>query len=198
MFSNDARQRCDLVDLYFVLYGLKRPVCLPVSELSAMMNMSKNDARKAKQYAQKQQMLASAAATATHTSSTASVDSKRGIQPPPLARDSPTAHSNVIVDAIVDPMNVDILSTDKIKVSVPFSFLLFTYNNNALQLRQVEPMDVEMESQMVPVKQDYFSDNSVSLPGMGLTGPVGFEPGMFKDSDKSKDKESSSGKVRIN
>lgn len=29
-------------------------------------------------------------------------------------------------------------------------------------------------------KQEYFSDNSVSLPGMGQAGPVGFEPGMFK------------------
>lgn len=38
-----------------------------------------------------------------------------------------------------------------------------------------------------PVKQEYFSDNSVSLPGiLGQSGPVGFEPGMFnktKDSD---------------
>lgn len=30
-------------------------------------------------------------------------------------------------------------------------------------------------------KQEYFSDNSVSLPGIiGQSGPVGFEPGMFK------------------
>lgn len=37
-------------------------------------------------------------------------------------------------------------------------------------------------------KQDYFSDNSVSLPGMGQTGPVGFEPGMFKKDPDMKHK----------
>lgn len=38
-----------------------------------------------------------------------------------------------------------------------------------------------------PIKQEYFSDNSVSLPGiLGQSGPVGFEPGMF---NKHKDGE---------
>lgn len=31
------------------------------------------------------------------------------------------------------------------------------------------------------VKSEYFSDNSQSLPGiLGMPGPVGFEPGMFR------------------
>lgn len=52
------------------------------------------------------------------------------------------------------------------------------------------------------VKTEFCSDNSVSLPGIlsGSSGPVGFEPGMFKHDDessshsrsKSKDKEKSS------
>lgn len=34
------------------------------------------------------------------------------------------------------------------------------------------------------IKTDYGSDNSVSLPGMsGGSGPIGFEPGMFKSED---------------
>lgn len=34
---------------------------------------------------------------------------------------------------------------------------------------------------MDATKQEYFSDNSVSLPGlMGQGDPIGFEPGMFK------------------
>lgn len=52
------------------------------------------------------------------------------------------------------------------------------------------------------VKTEFCSDNSVSLPGIqvsGSSGPVGFEPGMFKNDDessshsrsKSKDKEKS-------
>lgn len=49
------------------------------------------------------------------------------------------------------------------------------------------------------VKTEFCSDNSVSLPGIlpGSSGPVGFEPGMFKNDDensshsrgKSKEKE---------
>lgn len=31
------------------------------------------------------------------------------------------------------------------------------------------------------VKNEYFSDNSQSLPGiLGVPGPIGFEPGMFR------------------
>lgn len=51
-----------------------------------------------------------------------------------------------------------------------------------------------------PTKQEYFSDNSVSLPGiLGQSGPVGFEPGMFnknKDGD-TRHKVDASAKVRI-
>lgn len=36
MLSHDARLRCDMVDLYYALYGTKRPQCLPTAELSAM------------------------------------------------------------------------------------------------------------------------------------------------------------------
>lgn len=48
------------------------------------------------------------------------------------------------------------------------------------------------------VKSEYYSDNSASLPGiMGIPGPVGFEPGMFKkESEEHKSKSDSSNKVR--
>lgn len=37
------------------------------------------------------------------------------------------------------------------------------------------------------VKTEFCSDNSVSLPGIlpGSSGPVGFEPGMFKNDDEN-------------
>lgn len=34
MLSHDAKLRCDLVDLYYTLYGTKRPPCLPIPELA--------------------------------------------------------------------------------------------------------------------------------------------------------------------
>lgn len=47
MLSHDTRLRCDLVDLYYTLYGSKRPVCLPIPELAGIMNLQKIDAKKA-------------------------------------------------------------------------------------------------------------------------------------------------------
>lgn len=57
-------------------------------------------------------------------------------------------------------------------------------------------MDIKVESPRIQ-KQEYFSDNSVSLPGMGQSGPVGFEPGMFKKEGDSRHKVDPSGKVTI-
>lgn len=37
LLSNDARLRCDFVDLYYTLYGSKRPICVPLPEIQAMM-----------------------------------------------------------------------------------------------------------------------------------------------------------------
>lgn len=36
MLSHDAKLRCDLVDLYYSLYGTKVPFCLPVAEVMAV------------------------------------------------------------------------------------------------------------------------------------------------------------------
>ncbi len=35
-FWYDSRLRCDVADLYFELYGRKKPVCLPIAELAAL------------------------------------------------------------------------------------------------------------------------------------------------------------------
>lgn len=52
------------------------------------------------------------------------------------------------------------------------------------------PTEIKQEqiAKTVP-KQEYFSDNSVSLPGIiGQSGPIGFEPGMFKKEQDGKHK----------
>lgn len=41
MLSHDTKLRCDLVDLYYTLYGTKRPVCLPVPELASLIKPQK-------------------------------------------------------------------------------------------------------------------------------------------------------------
>jgi hypothetical protein len=46
-FWYDSRLRCDVVDLYFKLYGRKRPQSVPIPEL-AMLRQSQSKAEKAK------------------------------------------------------------------------------------------------------------------------------------------------------
>lgn len=41
MLSHDTRMRCYFVDLYFALYGRKRPACLPIPELQALLKPQK-------------------------------------------------------------------------------------------------------------------------------------------------------------
>lgn len=43
MLSHDTRMRCSLVDLYYVLYGKRRPVCIPIPELAALLKPQKVD-----------------------------------------------------------------------------------------------------------------------------------------------------------
>lgn len=64
-------------------------------------------------------------------------------------------------------------------------------------LQEEIPLDLKVEpnDSKAITKQDYFSDNSVSLPGMSQPGPVGFEPGMFKKDPDAKHKLDPSQKV---
>lgn len=41
MLSHDAKLRCDLVDLYYTLYGTKVPFCIPIPELVAITKPKK-------------------------------------------------------------------------------------------------------------------------------------------------------------
>lgn len=43
--SYDSRLRCDFVDLYFTLYGTRRPNCIPSAELAGLFKpkLEKNE-----------------------------------------------------------------------------------------------------------------------------------------------------------
>lgn len=170
MLSHDTRHRCDLVDLYYTLYGTKRPLCLPLTELSGLMNLTRPDIKKIKTAIPK---LARADNPDIKKEQHSNI--KTEIKEPVV--------SNVIVDNNLEtPMNVDLIDIED------------------HQLKEEPMIDVQVGEAAMP-KQEYFSDNSVSLPGMGQSGPVGFEPGMFqKDGDgsstgstKTKDKTDASG-----
>ncbi|PSN33564.1 Transcription initiation factor TFIID subunit 2 [Blattella germanica] len=43
LLSHDSRSRCDFVDLYYTLYGTRRPLCLPIPELVAILNVKREE-----------------------------------------------------------------------------------------------------------------------------------------------------------
>ncbi|XP_017782255.1 PREDICTED: transcription initiation factor TFIID subunit 2 [Nicrophorus vespilloides] len=136
MLSHDTRLRCDLVDLYYKLYGSRRPFCVPVAELAGLLKPQKEEDRRKSHFNEKRTM---------------------SPLPPPPKHHQP--------DPIPEEMEMDIAKEPAIKEEDLFS---------------AEPKMEFFKS----VKQEYYSDNSVSLPGlMGQGGPVGFEPGMFKKED---------------
>ncbi|KAG5887800.1 hypothetical protein JTB14_019391 [Gonioctena quinquepunctata] len=161
MLSHDTRLRCDLIDLYYTLYGTKRPVCIPLSELSGVMNLSKYDITKTKKIPMISKQL---------TPNSAEV--KKIMSPTSTSKDG----APQIIMETVECMNVEVVACEEKAV------------------KEEKIMEIKAESPVLQ-KQDYFSDNSVSLPGMGQSGPVGFEPGMFQK-DGERHKTASPGKVK--
>lgn len=159
MLSHDTRLRCDLVDLYYKLYGSKRPTCLPIPELAGVLKPQKHqsdDSKKKPFFSDKP--------------STSGIETKHSAGPPKEKVD-------VVVPESMDCVNVDVGSNVRPKEEI------------------TDDVKMEMVAKSVP-KQEYFSDNSVSLPGlMGPGGPVGFEPGMFKKEGDNKHKSDPSLKV---
>ncbi|KAK9889670.1 hypothetical protein WA026_007049 [Henosepilachna vigintioctopunctata] len=158
MFSHDTRLRCDMVDLYYTLYGSKRPFCLPLPEMEGIMSLDRHKA--------------DAASMKRAKASTSIFQREKSPVPvpgPSFKTENEFGQkemgSGVVIEEQVDMMNEHVIVTEE-------------------KIIKEEPLDLHVESgeTMQPVpKQEYYSDNSVSLPGMGLSGPVGFEPGMFKN-----------------
>ncbi|CAH2011710.1 unnamed protein product [Acanthoscelides obtectus] len=193
MLSHDSRLRCDFVDLYYTLYGNKRPFCIPLSELSGIMNLNKFDPS-----SKKVPRLAPAAPKQQQQQQQPAQQ-----QQPPALISTATSGSNSgnIVEIKKEPESLRI-TPPKETSAVPPPIILDTVecvNDVEIVASEVktevkdEVMDIEVGSP--GVKQEYFSDNSVSLPGLGQVGPVGFEPGMFKKEDE-RQKTASPGKVK--
>ncbi|XP_072381444.1 transcription initiation factor TFIID subunit 2 [Diabrotica undecimpunctata] len=162
MLSHDTRLRCDLVDIYYTLYGTKRPVCLPIAELHDIMNPSKHDGSK---------KIKLPPIPKTVPQPTEQVKIRT---PSPTIREST---SQTLIMETVD-MDIEVVAGEE-----------------KIVIKEEEIMDIKIETSMVQ-KQEYFSDNSVSLPGLGQSGPIGFEPGMFKKEDEARHKSESPGKIK--
>ena len=160
MLSHDPKIRCDLVDLYYTLYGPKRPLCLPIPELAAITKPKKVGPQSP------EQDMKPTVPHIKHETPVVEVDNTSG---PAKRKSSPSRD-------VPGPSNpVEYVPEAKRQKQAPND-------------ERAPPAPGEGK-----VKSEYYSDNSASLPGiMGVPGPVGFEPGMFKkETDEHKQKSDS-------
>ncbi|XP_045473237.1 transcription initiation factor TFIID subunit 2 [Harmonia axyridis] len=169
MFSHDSRLRCDMVDIYYAFYGTKKPFCLPDPKMEGILSLEK-------QRHDIQSMRSFKTSSSVFKKEKSPVPSTSGIKSLMESSHRDLA-SGMVIEEQVDMMTDVIVTDEKIKE---------------------EPLDLHVDSnQTVAVKQEYYSDNSVSLPGMGLSGPVGFEPGMFKPDGEPKPKKEKDDLMKI-
>lgn len=103
MLSHDSRLRCELVDLYYTLYGTRKPTCLPIPELAGVLNLQKQDIKKMKSFSSIQKS----------STTTSAMETKRSS---PSLKEEP---SDIVVDNNLECVNVEIVAKDlKVKVDV--------------------------------------------------------------------------------
>ncbi|KAJ8680194.1 hypothetical protein QAD02_015981 [Eretmocerus hayati] len=166
MLSHDPKLRCDLVDLYYTLYGSKMPLCLPIPELAMLTKPQKVE----------------------------------NVKNSDIKSLPPIPHVKTEVNQVADVIDV---TSNKRKLSPPKDVPGGpTTSEQGPEVKRQKQHHVNPDGSNTSMtadgktKSEYYSDNSASLPGiMGMGGPVGFEPGMFKqESDDVKAKGDSTNK----
>ncbi|EZA62441.1 Transcription initiation factor TFIID subunit [Ooceraea biroi] len=169
MLSHDAKLRCDLVDLYYTLYGTKIPLCLPIPELAAITKPRKagppSPEREIKptpvQHARQHESIDEVENPSVSNKRKASPNRdpsgpSNSVEHGPEAKRPKTANNH-------DERGIPIPGEGKVKSEY--------YSDNSASLPGI----------------------------MGTPGPVGFEPGMFKkelEEHKSKGDSSNKNKKR--
>ncbi|KAL4703454.1 hypothetical protein ACJJTC_010774 [Scirpophaga incertulas] len=153
--SNDARLRCDLVDLYYTLYGPKKPICVPLPEIQALMKQMHHKERdrereKEKERQKELDIKPAIKLEADEIKMETEIGPVQSLVMPPL-----------VVDRRDDllPVPISSIKEEDVKVEVMHSII----------------------TDLTEDKREFISDNAVALPGIpGTSGPIGFEPGMFR------------------
>lgn len=202
MLSHDARLRCDMVDLYYALYGSKRPPGMVSAELTAMFRPQKVTTA--------QTTSTGSISTFSHAKIKSEVKTSSPIEEKPLHIIDTIPYEQLVNvdDSASRESGVNLLHADAgdVKSSQMFinaGMVLATGpsgqdkpesdGSNSRQIKEeiidVDELDIKDEPPPAKkLKTDYNSDNSASLPGIAgatgaASGPVGFEPGMFKQED---------------
>lgn len=206
MLSHDAQLRCDMVDLYYALYGSKRPPGMVSSELSAMFRPQKVTTSQTTSTSSVSTFGQAKIKTEAKTSSSSPIEEKTlhntdtmkmKYEPLVGVDDSASRESgvNLLPADVGDGQPTQLFTNADVPLDTGTS-IQFQPESNGSNSRQIkeEIIDVdELDNKDEPplakkMKTDFHSDNSASLPGLAGTagaasGPVGFEPGMFKQDD---------------
>ncbi|XP_063225105.1 transcription initiation factor TFIID subunit 2 [Bacillus rossius redtenbacheri] len=188
MLSYDSRLRCDIVDLYYTLYGTRRPLCLPVPEMVAILGSLKPERRSSPVHKEPKPPKTQPPSVATASVASGSVADGEpagggGGTAAKRKASSPLRETELITDDNnLGLVTVEIVAGDEgSKVRVKETAGTPAGAGPTPAATAAGPSGLQASAPGGPVKSAYFSDNSQSLPGiLGTQGPVGFEPGMFR------------------
>ncbi|XP_058805308.1 transcription initiation factor TFIID subunit 2 [Phymastichus coffea] len=150
MLSHDPKLRCDLVDLYYTLYGSKTPLCLPIPEL-AMLTKPKRVAP--------------------------AVSPEKDVSHlPPIPHVKPEPSNEVEVNNTVTNKRKASPAREVSNSTVAPEYSLDTKRQKIHSDDQSTSNNTEGKAK----SEYYSDNSASLPGIMGTNGPVGFEPGMFK------------------
>ncbi|CAH0692502.1 unnamed protein product [Chilo suppressalis] len=163
--SNDARLRCDLVDLYYTLYGPKRPICVPVLEIQAMMKQMHHKERDRLEREREREK---------------EKERQKELELKPVIKQE---IEDIKMETDVGPLQespLPLVEGRNELLPVPVSSIKEEDVKIDVTTVHDSPADFPDDN-----KREFLTDNAVALPGIpGSSGPVGFEPGMFRHDTK--------------
>lgn len=198
-----------MVDLYYTLYGTRVPNCLPNSELASILKPQKlassfaavadrertDSERERDQLAEielesmSQKRQRSLSPLDVKPLDLIDIGPTELLIPPIRSREgSPMGGEEEIRDEIILETVDSNIKTEIVETVDQQSDLkeeiVDLDDQNSITMVSTEPPPVKKS------KTDFYSDNSISLPGItpsssSVTGPTGFEPGMFGSSKSS-------------
>ncbi|XP_050073652.1 transcription initiation factor TFIID subunit 2 [Anopheles maculipalpis] len=211
--SHDTRLRCDMIDLYYTLYGVRMPACLSNQELNAILRPQKG--------------------SSGFYSDRSSRRSSPTTDDVPLTPYAMKRNRSLTPEQPEIKESFDLIEVGDTKVMIPRSRDGSPYDDAESRARKEEDNErvarenqriietveasikkeagesshkagepikeeiidlddtdtpptsaVDKEPSAKKIKAEFYSDNSISLPGISMggaksAGPTGFEPGMF-------------------
>ncbi|XP_067013693.2 transcription initiation factor TFIID subunit 2 [Anabrus simplex] len=212
--SHDSKLRCDIVDLYYTLYGLRRPLCIPIPELQAILMMKPERHLSPAPEREMKPILPlvpfvpasdpdepivtgvkrKASSPLRETAEVLTDDNHLGLVTVEIvagdegnkvrvkesAAAAAAAAAAATAAAAAAPPH-PLAATSIVPASTTTTPVMAPVVKPPLPLPIVPKQEPPPHTVDGEVKNEYYSDNSVSLPGiMGMGGPIGFEPGMFR------------------